>query len=229
MCSTATNDVLDLNHKFLFAGDPAHRPPCLGPADATTHPHQLIGNLPLMATESSATIRQSFTKVPPPRWARWAAHAVPLIVLPSSLWRLAMAAGLPVGYSEEVLLTDYDIPGIGYLILPMITVAGEAAALLTLGLVSHWGLVAPRWIPVIGGRPVHPMAAVVPAAVGAVVLTLVTFSQLMLWNTVDEGTPTGAHRAVMGWCYAPLLLWGPLLAVVTVNYHLRRRRESEAR
>src|SRR5690606_33048660 len=27
---------------------------------------------------------------PPPRWARWAVHAVPLVALPSSLWRLAV-------------------------------------------------------------------------------------------------------------------------------------------
>lgn len=187
----------------------------------------MMGSLTLMTTETSSATGQppSITTPPPPRWARWAAHAVPLVALPSSLWRLAMAAGLPVGYSDEVLRTDYDIPGAGYLILPLITVAQEAAALLTLGLVSNWGLVAPRWIPFIGGRPVRPMAAVVPAALGALILTLVTFSQWMLWDTVDEGTLTGAHRAFMGWCYAPLLLWGPLLAAVTVSYHLRRRRE----
>ncbi|MFD5203521.1 hypothetical protein ACFWM7_25995 [Streptomyces sp. NPDC058375] len=180
-----------------------------------------------MTTQTSSADGRSPapTTPPPPRWARWAAHAVPLVVLPSSLWRLAMAVGIPVGYSDEVLRTDYDIPGSGYLILPLISLAQEAAALLTLGLVSKWGLVAPRWLPFIGGRPVRPMAAVIPAALGALILTLVTFSQLMIWDSVDQESLTGLHRAFMGWCYAPLLLWGPLLAAVTVSYHLRRRRE----
>ncbi|MEI5033814.1 hypothetical protein RB201_16610 [Streptomyces sp. S1A(2023)] len=62
-------------------------------------------------------------------------------------------------------------------------------------------------------------------ALGALLLTLVTFGQLMIWDSVDEDTLTGAHRAFMGRCYVPMLLWGPLLAAVTVSYHLRRRRE----
>jgi hypothetical protein len=31
-----------------------------------------------------------------PRWAVLAAHAVPLITLPSGLWRIALVAGAPV-------------------------------------------------------------------------------------------------------------------------------------
>lgn len=197
---------------------------CRIPTGCTAH--EMMGSLTLMTTQTSSADGRSpsITTPPPPRWARWAAHAVPLVVLPSSLWRLAMAAGLPVGYSDEVLRTDYDIPGIGYLILPLISLMQEAAALLTLGLISNWGLVAPRWLPFVGGRRVRPMAAVVPAALGALLLTLMTSSQLMIWDSVDEDTLTGAHRAFMGWCYAPMLLWGPLLAAVTVSYHRRRRR-----
>lgn len=30
---------------------------------------------------------------PVPRWARWAAHAVPLLMLPSGLWRIALGVG----------------------------------------------------------------------------------------------------------------------------------------
>ncbi|MFD0025653.1 hypothetical protein [Streptomyces sp. NPDC058382] len=180
-----------------------------------------------MATETSSAKAQppTITTPPPPRWARWAAHAVPLAALPSSLWRLSMTVGLPVGYSDAVLRSDYGIPGSGYFVLPLITLAQEGVALLTLGLISNWGLVVPGWVPFIGGRPVRPMAAVVPAAIGALIMTLVTFSQLMIWDSVDQDTLTGGHRAFMGWCYAPLLLWGPLLAAVTVSYHLRRRQD----
>lgn len=27
-----------------------------------------------------------------------------------------MTVGIPVGYSEEMLRTDYDLPGVGYLV-----------------------------------------------------------------------------------------------------------------
>ncbi|MFJ3928179.1 hypothetical protein [Streptomyces sp. NPDC090022] len=179
-----------------------------------------------MTTHVSTPARSAaLATPPPPRWAVWAAHAVPLIVLPSTLWRLAMAAGVPVGYSEEVLRTDYGLPGTGYLILPAISLAQEGAALLTLGLVRDWGLVAPRRLPFIGGRPVRTGAAVTAALLGALVLTAVTVSQLILWDTVDQGHLTGTHRTVMGWLYAPLLLWGPLLALVTLSYAARRRRQ----
>ncbi|MFF2087187.1 hypothetical protein ACFVVM_25720 [Nocardia sp. NPDC058176] len=160
---------------------------------------------------------------PPPRWIRWAAHAVPLVALPSALWRLAMTFGVPVGYSDEVLRVDYGLPGIGYLVLPMITVLQELAALATLGLISRWGLVGPRRLPFIGNKPVPLWAAVGPAAFGAVLMTVITVSQYLLWDRVDQGTLTGVHRSVLGWCYAPMLLWGPLLGIVTVSYYLRRR------
>ncbi|MCX5203689.1 hypothetical protein OG897_19805 [Streptomyces sp. NBC_00237] len=178
-----------------------------------------------MTTDTSRDSRRStaLSTPPPPRWVRWAAHAVPLIALPSTLWRLAMAIGVPVGYSDAVLRTDYDLPGSGYLVLPLISVFQELAALLTLGLVSNWGLVAPRWVPIIGNKPVRPWAAVVPATLGALIMTAVTFSQYVMWDKVNDGNLTGIHRSIMGWCYVPLLLWGPLLGVVTVSYYLRRR------
>lgn len=167
-----------------------------------------------------------FTTPPAPRWAWWASHAVPVIALPSSLWRLALVVGLPVGYTEQVLRTDYDIPGSGYILIPLISLLQEGAALLTLGLVNDWGLVVPRWIPVIGGKPVPTRAAIIPAALGALVLCLLTFSQLLIWNQVaDQDNLTGVHRTVMGWCYAPLLLWGPLLGLVSLSYWRRRRPE----
>lgn len=159
-----------------------------------------------------------------PRWTRWVAHAVPLIALPSSLWRLALVTGLPVGFSAAVLRSDFDIPGSGYFVLPLISLAQEFAALLTLGLVHDWGLVVPGWIPFLGGRPVSTWAAVGPAAAGALLLSIVTTSQYLIWDeTANQGNLSGGYLTVMGWCYAPLLLWGPLLAVVTFNYWTRRR------
>nr|RZI35894.1 hypothetical protein BJQ95_01700 [Cryobacterium sp. SO1] len=152
-----------------------------------------------------------------PRWALWVAHAVPLCVLPSEVWRLAMSIGIPVGFSDAVLREDYDLPGWGAVYTIGLAVALECLALLTLGLVYPWGEVVPRWIPFIGGKSVPRTAAVIPAGIGATLITMITFSQLAIWDTVDS-----ISLPLMGPSYAPILAWGPLLAVVTVAYFIRR-------
>lgn len=163
--------------------------------------------------------QQLGTTLPAPRWAVWVAHAIPLCVLPSGLWRLAMTVGIPVGFSEAVLREDYDLPGWGATYAVGLAVLLECLALLALGLVYRWGEVVPRWIPFAGGKPVPRMAAVIPAVIGAILITLITFSQLSMWHLVDTtGLP------LMGPTYAPLLAWGPLLAVLTVAYFVRRGR-----
>ncbi|MEU6867621.1 hypothetical protein ABZ924_31025 [Streptomyces sp. NPDC046876] len=45
------------------------------------------------------------------------------------------------------------------------------------------------------------------------------------WNDEMSGAdaPKGGSAWLMTACYAPLLAWGPLLAVVTVAYYRRRR------
>ncbi|WP_141746805.1 hypothetical protein [Streptomyces agglomeratus] len=75
-----------------------------------------------------------------PRWAVLAAYAVPLVTLPSGLWRIALVAGLPVA-------SDPVRTGWGVLYVLTLTAVSEALALLTLGLVQPWGEVVPRWIP----------------------------------------------------------------------------------
>ncbi|WP_431781925.1 hypothetical protein [Streptomyces chumphonensis] len=161
--------------------------------------------------------------VPAPRWAVVAAHLVPLTVLPSGVWRVAMALGVPVGYSDAVLRSQYDAPGRGSVTIIGISVVAEVLALLTLGLVRPWGERVPGRVPFIGGRRIPPWAVLVPAALGALVLTSVLTGQALLWNSVGHGAISAEGRAVLGWCYLPLLAWGPLLAAVTVSYHRRRR------
>lgn len=161
---------------------------------------------------------------PPPRWARQAATLAVLTTLPSAAWRVAMVIGIPVGVDERVRREEYAFPGWGTLYVIGLDLLLVGLALLTLGLVQRWGEVTPRWMPVIGGRRVPPMAAVIPAASGSLALTL-------LWVTVfanvgqifDYYGLQGVERAVVTVLYAPLLLWGPLLAAVTVSYARRRR------
>lgn len=156
----------------------------------------------------------------PPRWAVRAARLTPWVVLPSGLWRMALVLGYPAGYTDAGF-EDFQSIGAKVWMLAL-SVICELAAFLTVGLVRPWGEVVPRWIPLIGGHGVRPMAAVVPAALGALVMT-VLWADVPWWWTYphDDMTPTG--NLVVGVLYQPLILWGPLLAAVTISYHRRHR------
>ncbi|MET9956939.1 hypothetical protein ABZ135_36065 [Streptomyces sp. NPDC006339] len=155
-----------------------------------------------------------------PRWAAVAAHAVPLAVLPSGLWRLALVAGLPVtqdagdgsmGLGESVYVVS-------------LSVVSELLAFLTLGLVRAWGEVFPRRLPFLGGRRVNSAAATGAALAGAAGLcALAAWGFYAAYAGLGPGVPASpAQDALLLACYAPLLAWPPLLAAVAVAYHRRR-------
>ncbi|MFD7610939.1 hypothetical protein [Streptomyces sp. NPDC059828] len=137
-----------------------------------------------------------------------------------------MALGIPVGYSEQVLREEYGIPGWGVMYVIGLAVLIELAALLTLGLVRPWGERLPRWLPFIGGRDVHPRAALVSAVFGALALTAITAVVIaqLLAGVRPDGHLTGSANTVMVLCYLPAFLWGPLLGAVAHSYHRRHRR-----
>jgi hypothetical protein len=154
--------------------------------------------------------------------ARRLAHFLALITLPSGLWRIALVAGLPVANTAIALPFSERVQIVG------LSLVAEVLALLSLGLVQRWGEVVPGWLPLVGGRPIHRLAATVPAALGATALTVLwTFATVnMLRGTVSGGFdylfPTVLQKVVLLVCYVPLLAWGPLLAVLTVAYFRRR-------
>lgn len=153
-----------------------------------------------------------------PRWAALAAYAVPLVTLPSGLWRIALVTGLPVA-STPVRT------GWGVLYVLTLTAVSEALALMTLGLVQPWGEVVPRWVPLIGGRPVHPLAAVIPALLGAAVLFLLSIVVgIVQSHSLASGslTNSAAQEVLLVLCYVPLLAWAPLLTVSAIAYYRRR-------
>ncbi|MEV0317103.1 hypothetical protein ACIBKX_31265 [Streptomyces sp. NPDC050658] len=154
-----------------------------------------------------------------PRWAVLAAHAVPLVTLPSALWRVALVLGLPV--AEEPFPGGWQTPYVLGL-----SVVSECLALLTLGLVRGWGEVVPRWVPLLGGRRVRTMAAVVPAALGAAgLLGLVGWFVYAAVAGLGSGVTDGPlQQAVLVACYLPLVAWPPLLIAVTAAYYRRRTR-----
>ena len=154
-----------------------------------------------------------------PRWSLRAATLAVLTTVPSGIWRCSMALGRPVGVDEAYRREHYGFPGWGTVYAFGLTLVLCGLAFLTLGLAHRWGEVAPRWIPFIGGKRVPPLAAIIPAAAGAIALTLLwasVFSSIA--EIFDVYGLTGTARTVAIACYTPLLLWGPLLGALTVSY-----------
>lgn len=167
---------------------------------------------------------------PVSRWAVRVAHAIPLCVLPSGLWRVALVLGL-AGYDADYHWAVWERPYVLGL-----SVVSEGLALLALGLVRPWGEVVPRWVPGRRGRRIPIPAVVIPAALGAALITMLCaytvlnqiFGFVEPMNENGEGFPTSGPAAWALWTtYAPLLAWGPLLAILTAAYY-RRRRANDA-
>ncbi|MGW2374159.1 hypothetical protein [Kitasatospora sp. NPDC001683] len=202
----------------------------------TAHPSPAAAHASPTAGRLRTAWAAAHTPVPGvPRWARIAARAVPFTVLPSSAWRIATCTfhvPLDGGAVQDSGNLPWWLPLELYVVL--LSVVSELFAFAALGLVARWGEVFPRRLPLLGGRPVPVAAAVVPAVLGATVLTVgtVLFTVMLSTGRTIQGRPlrdgipvfTGDwHTVVLIACYAPLLLWGPLLAAVTVAYRRRRR------
>ncbi|MFJ7064083.1 hypothetical protein [Streptomyces sp. NPDC101115] len=157
-----------------------------------------------------------------PRWAALAAHAVPLVVLPSGLWRLALAFGLPVAESSPYL--DPSPGEFAYML--GLTALFELLAFLTLGLVRPWG-------EAFLGRRVNARAATAAALAGTVGLVAAigwsAYAEFAGLAADDPTVMTTAQQALFLVCYAPLAAWPPLLAAVAVAYYRRRTRRGTGR
>ncbi|WP_435975555.1 hypothetical protein [Streptomyces sp. Qhu_M48] len=153
------------------------------------------------------------TPEPAPVWARRAAHAIALCALPSGLWRVAMASGVHVGYSDQVLRDVFDIPGWGIAYVVGLFVLAEAAALSPLLLVSD------RW------RPLRPRTLATLAWAASALLILVALWQLVVAFTVESQTSMSSDTALTVWwiAFAPLFAIPALMTAVTWSYAQRHR------
>jgi glycerol-3-phosphate acyltransferase PlsY len=154
------------------------------------------------------------------------AHLIPLLALPSGLWRWAVAFGFPMGMvtSSGELDTLRGWPAVYVAFISLLT---EAVALTAFGLVRPLRQEVPRWLPFFGGRAVRPRAVIVAATLGSVALMLIwTVGFWEVWTTGRPGPMASSHwAAVFTICYAPLNLWGPGLLALTWAY---RRRVQDA-
>lgn len=170
----------------------------------------------------------SDTERPVPRWAMRAAYALPLLLLPSCLWRLPFALHFDMGQVQDKEMPAYWI-SIPYVLT--LSVLSEVIAILCIGLVRRWGEVAPAWVPFIGGKRVRPLAAAIPALLGGLVLTL-AFSAVPLSgdrHLTFFGVVDGVGYANDGWrmlatlCVTPTAVWGPIVIALAIAYYRRTR------
>ncbi|WP_309126916.1 hypothetical protein [Microbacterium sp.] len=93
-----------------------------------------------------------------------------------------------------------------------------AGGVLTIGLVRPWGERFPRWLAGLGGREVPVLLAVVPAVLVAVLFTVGGVEFIVAVATRTAAVAGALEMALM----LPFWLWGPLLAVATWGYAMRR-------
>ncbi|MEU8118007.1 hypothetical protein AB0C21_04780 [Spirillospora sp. NPDC049024] len=159
------------------------------------------GRLPAWATPEGAR-----------RWGRIATIAAGLCPLTYGLVRLTWLTPWPIGLmgSEDNPATRMQGAGLG--------VAAVGGTVLTLGLIARWGERFPRWVPVVGGRPVPPRMAVIPGGVVAAA-ACVAAPGFVVHGLESDGMGVGMVMALL---IFPFPIWGPLLAAAVLAYRLRR-------
>ncbi|MFI6319804.1 hypothetical protein ACIBG8_19880 [Nonomuraea sp. NPDC050556] len=158
----------------------------------------------------------------PVRWGRWVTVAAAVGALPYAVARLSWATPWPLG--------GYDpVGGHVILVMPgggdaatrlqgfMIGMSSVLGLVLTLGLISRWGEVFPRWMPRVGGRDVPVMLAVVPGTFAAAVLCVAAPGVLAGAVQMD-----GWFDRVVFVLLFPCPIWGPLLGAAVYAYWRRR-------
>ncbi|MGD7708315.1 hypothetical protein [Microlunatus sp. Y2014] len=157
------------------------------------------------------------------RWGRVATIAAALGPVPYGLVRLTWVTPWPLGglgLDEFVISRELSLTGRlqGFLFVPAVAVG----VVLTLGLISRWGEVFPRWLPVVGGRTVPVNLAVVPGILVAAVITLSAPGFLL--GPVLAGNPLEIAFTLF---FFPFPIWGPALGAAVFAYWLRRTRGAD--
>ncbi|GAB3247999.1 hypothetical protein GCM10027562_06230 [Arthrobacter pigmenti] len=156
------------------------------------------------------------------RWSTPVTVAAAIIPAAYAVVRFAWAVGIPLGI-EDAFLRKMQETGATYSALGLASMA-LLGAVLTLGLIQKWGSAFPKWVPVVGGRQVPVLLAVIPAVFVSII---VVAAGVELIETAVSGMTGGVPFDWNNWgTLAPAFLWplwGPLLAASALAYYLKRR------
>jgi hypothetical protein len=152
------------------------------------------------------------------QWGRVVTIAAALCPVPYGLVRLTWLTPWPLGgngVDEFVISHSLDAATRlqGFLFAP----ACAVGVVLTLGLINRWGEVFPRWVPVLSGRAVPVMLAVVPGAATAAIITISAPGVLL--GPIESGDVREVAYMLL---FFPFPVWGPLLGAAVFAYWLRR-------
>ncbi|MCI4066516.1 hypothetical protein MRQ36_29750 [Micromonospora sp. R77] len=147
------------------------------------------------------------------RWGRVATVGAALCPLPYATVRLSWLTPWAIGLPVDDPAVRIQGAALGC--------AALTGAVLTLGLVSRWGEVVPRWVPVFGGRAVPSALAVVPGGLVAAA-ACVAAPGVLLHTLETEGFGDGVRGVAVALFFFPFPVWGPLLAAAVLAYRLRR-------
>lgn len=157
----------------------------------------------------------------PPRWLENLALAAFLVTIPSSVWRLLMLFGALRGTEElRADIVGGGWPMVGYVVA--LSVVEVALGFAALGLVQPWGERLAARLRLSRGAVT---TVAVLGGVGATALFTIQMPlQLASGHRPDGGLVEWSWATVaMAVCYAPTLLWGPLVIATAAGYAWRHR------
>lgn len=160
------------------------------------------------------------------RWGRQAVNVAVTVPLIYAATRWAWALGIPLGISSDLLRYGQET-GL-WLVGAALAAVAAGGAMLTVGLSARWGEVVPTWVPLLGGRPVAPWAAIVPASIAALFVTIagLMFVRTTLFGGFSLGPQFDLSLGGDWAAIAPELLWpvwGIALWVAAAGYYYRGR------
>ncbi len=161
------------------------------------------------------------------RWGLIATIIAVICPLPYAVTRYLLLFGVPAdGISRaQIQQGNIDAPGI-WIFGAGLSTFGLLGAVLTLGLVQRWGERWPFLVPLLRGRAINPLVAIIPAGFISLLWpgSSLMFVRVNVQKTIEAGSETAGGLAHL--LLSPMnlwIVWGFALAGATLAYWLRRR------
>ena len=135
----------------------------------------------------------------------------------------AARAACEAGRLDPVL--KLGIPA-GAFYLAILTLLAVLGGILSRGLISDWGLVYPRWLPLLGGRRVPPWFPLTPTVLGSGLLVAYSLTlPVQFPRAIADASPADPFTLTGALIGLPILLaWTVALPTAGWSYYRRTRR-----